>query len=247
MIGIKTPPPPPPKAVAYQMLIAPCHAPSFQVDHLGRLFLMKAGVGIITVSLLFLAFAFSVRWEDKYVTDSGQTDLSHSKIQHALVLIGCTGVVAGFALSYGAINWLITSELSPSSIRGRMLGVSTVLNHGCAALVSFTFLSGQEKYGAAMPFWLYFFCSFASFVFIIVAVPETGGVAGGDGEDVDSILDDTLFWSKDNPLYRFLAPYLGCPCSVVCGKRESDEELRRNIDSCFDDSEDRRRPSITFV
>lgn len=203
---------------------------------------MKAGVGIITVSLLFLAFAFAVRWEDKYVTDSGQTELSHSKVQHALVLIGCTGVVAGFALSYGAINWLITSELSPSSIRGRILGLSTVLNHGCAALVSYTFLSGQEKYGAAMPFWLYFFCSLVSFAFILVALPETGGVAGGDGEDVESLLDDTLFWSKDNPLYRCCAPLLGCGCK----KSDSKQELRK-IHSCFDDTADVRRPSFTHA
>jgi hypothetical protein len=85
----------------------------------------------------------------------------------------------------------------------------------------------------------------ASFAFIIVAVPETGGVAGGHGEDVESLLDDTLFWSKDNPLYRCCAPLLGCPCSGDRNKSDSNQELR-NINSCFDDSVDGRRPSFSL-
>jgi len=206
----------------------------FEVDNLGRRFLLKAGAGIVTVSLFFLAIGFSVNMEHTQVTESGETEFVHSNFQRALVLIGCTGVIAGFALSYGPITWLVTSELSPSSIRGRMLGFYTVITHGSAAIVSYTFLSGQEKYGEAFPFWLYFFCSLASFAFIVGAVPETGGVTGSDGEDVESLLDDTLFWSKDNPLYRCFRPLFGCPCPVGCKKNNSMQELGR-IDSCFDD------------
>mmetsp|Transcript_59539 Transcript_59539/g.126569 ORF Transcript_59539/g.126569 Transcript_59539/m.126569 type:complete len:602 (+) Transcript_59539:294-2099(+) len=207
----------------------------FEVDKLGRRFLLKAGAGIVTVSLLLLAISFTVRLEDTQVTKSGETELVHSSYQEAMALIGCTGVVAGFALSYGPITWLVTSELSPSSIRGRMLGFYTVLTHGSAAIVSYTFLSGQEKYGEAYPFWLYFFCSLASFAFIVAAVPETGGVAGGDGDDVESLLDDTLFWSKDNPLYRCFGPFVAA-CPVGCNRSKSEHELGR-IDSCFDDVE----------
>ena len=218
----------------------------FEVDKLGRRFLLKTGAGIVTVSLLFLATGFSVKFEDKLdlMQPSGETKLVHSKFQEALVLIGCSGVVAGFALSYGPITWLITSELSPSSIRGRMLGFYTVLTHGCAALVSYTFLSGQEKYGESYPFWLYFFCSLASFAFIVIAVPETGGVAGGDGEDVESLLDDTIFWSKDNPLYRCLAPLFGCPCPVPC--RNSSRQELAGINSCFDDEDGSKDGSFTI-
>jgi hypothetical protein len=205
-----------------------------EVDKLGRRFLLKAGAGIVTVSLLFLAIGFTVGLEDTRVTESGAEELVHSSVQEALVLIGCTGVVAGFALSYGPITWLVTSELSPSSIRGRLLGFYTVLTHGCAALVSYTFLSGQEKHGEAYPFWLYFFCSLASFAFIWVGVPETGGVTGSDGEDVESLLDDTLFWSKDNPIYaRCCRPLFGT-CPVGCKRNTSMQEVAR-IDSCFDD------------
>ena len=219
----------------------------FEVDKLGRRFLLKAGAGIVTVSLLFLAVGFTVGLEKTKLNELGETELVHTTFQEGLVLIGCTGVVAGFALSYGPITWLVTSELSPSSIRGRMLGFYTVLTHGSAAIVSFTFLSGQEKHGEAYPFWLYFFCSLASFAFIVAAVPETGGVAGGDGEDVESLLDDTVFWSKDNPLYRCFRPVIKtCPTGGCIRKNNSDTEMGR-INDCFDDSSHGRRPSLSFT
>ena len=219
----------------------------FEVDKLGRRFLLKAGAGIVTVSLLFLAVGFTVGLEKTKLNELGETELVHTTFQEGLVLIGCTGVVAGFALSYGPITWLVTSELSPSSIRGRMLGFYTVLTHGSAAIVSFTFLSGQEKHGEAYPFWLYFFCSLASFAFIVAAVPETGGVAGGDGEDVESLLDDTVFWSKDNPLYRCFRPVINtCPTGGCIRKNNSDTEMGR-INDCFDDSSHGRRPSLSFT
>jgi len=215
----------------------------FEVDKLGRRFLLKAGAGIVTVSLLFLALSFTVGLEDTQVSPSGELEFVHSDYQEVLALIGCTGTVAGFALSYGPITWLVTSELSPSSIRGRMLGFYLVLTHGSSAIVSYTFLSGQQKYGQAYPFWLYFFCSLASFVFIIVAVPETGGITGSDGEDVKSLLDDTFFWSKDNPLYFCFVRLVCCPCPAMCNKNKCQQELGR-IDSCFDESNHGSRPSI---
>eukprot|EP00574_Skeletonema_japonicum_P003136 CAMPEP_0201723570 /NCGR_PEP_ID=MMETSP0593-20130828/7584_1 /ASSEMBLY_ACC=CAM_ASM_000672 /TAXON_ID=267983 /ORGANISM="Skeletonema japonicum, Strain CCMP2506" /LENGTH=580 /DNA_ID=CAMNT_0048214699 /DNA_START=131 /DNA_END=1870 /DNA_ORIENTATION=- len=164
----------------------------FEVDKLGRRFLLKAGAGTVTVSLFFLALAFSVNLEDvESISASGEIEYVHSDYQHVLALIGCTGVVSGFALSYGPITWLVVAELSPSSIRGRMLGFYTVLTHGCAAIISYTFLSGQSMHGEAFPFWLYFSLSLVSFVFIIIAVPDTGGVVGSDVDDVESILDNT--------------------------------------------------------
>ncbi len=166
----------------------------FSVDQFGRLFFLKAGATIVTVSLLFVAISLSVNWEGTVVSQSGDIEYVHSTIQDVLVLIGCTGVVTGFALSYGPV-WLIASELSPPTIRGRMLGFFTVLTHGCAAFVTYTFISDQEKYGNARPFWIYFLCSMAGLAFFFVAVPETEGVDSCECEDVESLLDETPFWS----------------------------------------------------
>ena len=56
----------------------------FQVDKLGRRFLLKAGAGIVTVSLLFLAIGFSVSLEVETIT--GELEYSHMEPQKALVL-----------------------------------------------------------------------------------------------------------------------------------------------------------------
>ena len=198
----------------------------FFVDKLGRLFFLKTGATIITVSLLSIAISLTVGWEETTVTESGKVEHVHSPLQDALVLIGCSGVVTGFALSYGLV-WLIASELSPSHIRGRMLGFFAVLTHGCAALVASTFLSDQEKYGDVYPFWVYFCCSLASLAFIFAAVPETEGVDGCVSDDIESLLDETSFWKKDNPIFLYFGR---------CKKKSPihhDEIIR--IDLCFDD------------
>lgn len=214
----------------------------FEVDKLGRLFLMKAGAGLVTVSLLCLATGFSVKLESTYEDASGDIEYQHTSFQKVMVLIGCAGCVAGFALSYGPITWLLASELSPASIRGKMLGFYTVLTHGSAALVSYTFLSGQVKYSEAAPFWLYFICSVVSWLFIVLAVPETGDV--DDGE-VESLLDELWFWGEDNPLNCCTHPALDCT------KRRNSERVDEmgRINSCFEDgSLDRsRHDDIEFV
>ena len=210
------------------------------VDSLGRVFFLKAGSTIVTVSLLFVAIALSVGWEEMLVTESGQIEHAHSTIQDELVLIGCAGVVTGFALSYGPV-WLIASELSPPPIRGRMLGFFTVLTNGCAAIVTFTFLTDQENYGVAFPFWEYFGCSLASLGFIFVAVPETEGVGGCECEEVEHILDEIPFWSKNSLVSRCFA---SCPGGFK--PKPSTQEITR-IDLCFDDVIDsiHRRPTFT--
>jgi MFS family permease len=219
----------------------------FEVDKLGRVFLMKAGAGMVTVSLLLLAIGFTVSFETSFETESGTTEYVYSRFQKAMVLIGCTGCVAGFALSYGPITWLLASELSPSSIRGRMLGFYTVLTHGCAAMVSYTFLSGQQKYGEAAPFWLYFNCSVVSCLFITLAVPETGNVEGGDGEDVETLLDELWFWGDENPLTTCVNRTFA-DCSGKCNKLRHLRNPRRGeemgrINSCFDGTDDRSQCS----
>ena len=54
------------------------------------------------------------------------------------------GVAGGYSLSFGPLVWLMVSELFPSSIRGRALGLSTIISYAAASLVSLTFLTGRS-------------------------------------------------------------------------------------------------------
>ena len=215
----------------------------FEVDKLGRLFFMKAGAGLVSVSLLCLAIGFTVELETSYETGSGAFAYVHSSFQKAMVLLGCAGCVAGFSLSYGPITWLLASELSPASIRGRMLGFYTVLTHGSAALVSHTFLSGQVKYSEAAPFWLYFVCSIISCLFIVLAVPETRGV---NEEDIEGLLNELWLWDDSKPLNCCSNTIF---CCRQCHKRNhhNGEEMGR-INSCFEENgSNHSRNDLEFV
>jgi len=172
----------------------------WEVDTLGRRYLLLWGMVLVSVSLLLLAIAFSPSLEDPFLNeDTGNMDTRYSKTQQGLALVGCTGVVAGYALSYGPLTWLITSEVFPSAARGRAIGFATVLTHASAALVSYTFLTGQERWGPAAPFGMYLTFSVLSAMFAYVAVPDTGDVrAEGDGEDVDALLDEMWFWRQQH-------------------------------------------------
>jgi hypothetical protein len=73
--------------------------------------------------------------------------------------------------------------------------MTTITTNAAAALISYTFLSGQDMFGAAAPFATYFVFSVGSLVFACIAIPDTGDVvAGGDGKDVDDIIDSMPLW-----------------------------------------------------
>lgn len=221
----------------------------WEVDTLGRRYLLLGGVGLITFSLLLLIIAFSTGLETEFLDSStGNVDARYSTAQQAMALVGCTGVVAGYALSYGPLTWLITSEVFPSTIRGRAIGSMTVLTHASAALISYTFLTGQDALGPAAPFALYFSCSFLSLCFAYLAVPDTGGVrAEGDGEDVDDLLDNMWFWRQQC-----------CFCCWWCcpgggggsSRREKVEKVDslRDVDDAFDQvDEDLPTPNVSLT
>ena len=73
------------------------------------------------------------------------------------------------------VQQLITSELFPSSIRGRALGFATVITYCAAGLVSRTFLSLQDGIGLAATFSLYWIVTAVSIGFVCFGVPDTGG------------------------------------------------------------------------
>ena len=186
----------------------------FSVDQIGRRFLLLSGVSIITVSLLLITAAYGL---------GSEKESEFTRTQQALAVLGCTGVVAGYALSYAPLTWLIVSEIFPSSIRGRALGMTTITTNAAAALISYTFLSGQDIFGAAAPFAVYFVLSLGSLVFAFVAIPDTGDfVAGCDGQEIDKIFGSMPLWK------------MSCCRGSLCGRRRKGREKL----TCIDDKKD---------
>ena len=203
----------------------------WEVDMVGRRFLLLGGMSIITLSLLCLVAAFS--------SETGEEG-QFSQVQKALSLMGTTGVVAGYAMSYGPLTWLITSEMFPSNIRGRTIGFMTVLTYAFAAVISYTFLTGQEILGPAGPFVMYLMFSLCSLAFGYLAIPNTANVeVGGDGEEVDNLLNQTWIW-RQQWCRRC------CPRGDIPSQQE-DVGAREALENCFEDSGEGNTMAISAV
>ena len=157
----------------------------FKVEFIGRRNLLLFGNCLIAVSLIALIIAFQT------------VDPQNEKaISPSLAIGGAMGVVAGYAASFGPLTWLITSELFPTNIRGRALGVSTIVTYVCASLVSYTFFSGQIIFGTQWgPYLIYLIVTIFSLLFAILAVPDTGKKTV---EQIKNDIDAMWIWKKSN-------------------------------------------------
>jgi MFS transporter, SP family, xylose:H+ symportor len=97
------------------------------------------------------------------------------------VLLFVVGYIACFALSMGPVVWVVLSEIYPTRIRGRAMGIATLLLWSANFLVSQTFPIINEHawlvdtFHHAFPFWLYaVFCA-VTIAVVALLVPETKG------------------------------------------------------------------------
>eukprot|EP00985_Skeletonema_marinoi_P005646 scaffold2449_cov129-Skeletonema_marinoi.AAC.5 len=151
------------------------------VERVGRRPLLLSGMMVILVSLTFLIIGFSgygeidiQQQQQQQQQQEQQIDSISSSIKSNLGIIGIYGVAVGYAMSFGPLTWLITSELFPSLIRGRALGFATVITYVAAGIVSRTFLSLQNDIGLSKCFSLYWIATIVAIVFVWLGVPETG-------------------------------------------------------------------------
>jgi len=127
------------------------------VDRWGRKPLLLWGATFLAAALFAVGLAF-------YTGAGG-----------ALVLVAVLGYVAGFAVSFGPVCWVIISEFFPTRTRGRAMSVATVALWGACYVVSQTFPILLERAGSAWTFWSYGIIAVVAAVFIAVCVPETKG------------------------------------------------------------------------
>jgi sugar porter (SP) family MFS transporter len=133
------------------------------VDLVGRKPLMLVGFSGMGLSLAALGLAAYVGRSDIWL------------LTFICTYIGC------FALSVGPVTWVILSEIFPTRIRGRALGIATVCLWSANFVISQTFPMLDKNqwlvatFRHAFPFWMYgAFCVLAV-LFTARFVPETKG------------------------------------------------------------------------
>jgi SP family xylose:H+ symportor-like MFS transporter len=133
------------------------------VDKLGRKPLLIIGALIMAVSMTALGFLFN----------------AHTVGLGALVAV--VAYIAGFALSWGPVVWVLLSEIFPNSIKGWAMGIAVAMQWAANLFVSWTFkiLDGSSVLNAmfnhGFAYWIYGACSLLAALFVMWYVPETKG------------------------------------------------------------------------
>ncbi|KAG7264145.1 hypothetical protein CRUP_001656, partial [Coryphaenoides rupestris] len=93
----------------------------------------------------------------------------------ALALASMAVFIAGFALGWGPIPWLVMSEIFPSKVRGFASAACVLTNWGNAFIITKFFQNLLDWLGSAGTFWLFASMCAVNVVFTMAFVPETKG------------------------------------------------------------------------
>ncbi len=130
------------------------------VDRAGRRPLLIVGLGGMIASLVVLGAGF------RGAVGPGLGD----------VTVACLALyIVFFAFSMGPIVWLMLSEIYPTRVRARAIGIATAANWGANFLVTLTFPTLRQTLGSGPTFWLFAAFGIVALVFVWRRVPETKG------------------------------------------------------------------------
>ena len=96
-------------------------------------------------------------------------------------LVAVVVYIAGFALSWGPVAWVMLSEMFPNSIKGKAMGLAVAAQWIANLLVSASFkiLDGSSVLNAmfnhGFAYWIYGAMSILAALFVMRYVPETKG------------------------------------------------------------------------
>ncbi|SMO71800.1 sugar porter family MFS transporter [Solitalea koreensis] len=136
------------------------------VDRIGRKPLLLWGIGGAVLSLLFASVLFI-------------TNLSNGW----MVLMPIIFFIACFSFSFGAVTWVVISEIFPTKVRSEAVAISTVSLWIANWVVGQFFPLLLHNYGPAFTFFIFALCSAYAFFLSWKKIPETKGQSLEDIEE----------------------------------------------------------------
>ncbi|XP_077989711.1 solute carrier family 2, facilitated glucose transporter member 8-like isoform X2 [Glandiceps talaboti] len=147
------------------------------MDRAGRrILLIVAGTGMTISSVTFgLYYQLSDSSASNSTLATLATASSSSSNLNWLSLTSMIVYIISFSLGWGAIPWLVMSEIFPSRARGVASGIATLVNWTCAFIVTLTFVHMSDAMSNQGVFWFFAGVCFLGIVFVFFIVPETKG------------------------------------------------------------------------
>lgn len=139
----------------------------WKVDQMGRRPLYIIGSIGATISLFFTGWCFY----------SGATN-SIALVISIILFLAC------FAFSIGPLKFVIASEIFPTRIRGRAMGLSIMVMWIADTIVGQLTPLLLGSAGAAVTFWFFASCCLVSFIVVYKMVPETKGKSLEEVQDI---------------------------------------------------------------
>jgi MFS transporter, SP family, xylose:H+ symportor len=105
--------------------------------------------------------------------------LFQAKAVGTVALIAVVVYIAGFALSWGPVTWVLLSEMFPNSIKNKALAIAVAAQWIANLLVSWSFkvVDGNSTLNASFnhgfAYWIYGGMSLLAAAFVYFYVPET--------------------------------------------------------------------------
>jgi SP family xylose:H+ symportor-like MFS transporter len=165
------------------------------VDRLGRKPLLSAGAVVMGLSMITLGLIFFLGFEK--VPGNGISEAGFSSQGAALAaLVSILVFIAGFAVSWGPVAWVMLSELFPNMIRARAMALATAILWISNLVISWTFpmLNKSsllvEKFNHGFAYWIYGLIAILAALFVMKFVPETRKKSL---EELESL------WTNKNP------------------------------------------------
>lgn len=146
----------------------------WKVDQLGRRPLYLAGTACAAISLVLTGIFFFIQ-----------------NVPGIWILIAVTFFLASFAFSIGPLKFVVASEIFPTHIRGRALGLSIMVMWVADAAVGQITAVMLREIGTAYTFWFFAFFCVVAFITVYRLLPETKG---------KSLEEIEKFWKNDHPI-----------------------------------------------
>ena len=129
-------------------------------DLLGRRTLLTSGALIMCVS----------------ITVAGVYKYLHHRDHHNIAAMGISSIIVyniGFSIAWGALPWLLTSEIIPLRVRGTGVGIATFFNWLLMAILTAGYKFYQEAVHPWYAFWSFGAVCLCALVFVAFFIPET--------------------------------------------------------------------------